>query len=160
MLVPPAYAVLDQQNTTASVQVNSVVDITLSNTPITFPASNPGASQVQANVGNGYPLTITVENTTNADVGIRVRGDANFISGAYSFAIGNLEYCNESVVGEALQMTSAYPGTNPFVNWDVTAPAGGGAVTLNMYNWVSIPTNQEAGNYQSNVYIRADETWS
>lgn len=136
----------DYKNWTLNV-VNEVIDVTLSNIPVDFGSLSPGAS----NQSSSLPLNVTIQGTTNVNVNLTLNG-SNFVSGIYSFGVGNLTYSNSSA-GTKTAMTNSYPFP-PYNNWSNIPKL----VTSNrsIYLWLSIPVGQEPGSYSNNVNIRAE----
>ncbi|MCD6478016.1 MAG: hypothetical protein J7K87_03360, partial [Candidatus Aenigmarchaeota archaeon] len=86
---------------TGSFTVSSpeVIDMTVHDVPIQFGNDDPGTVNKSAQVGNGFPMIVTIEPTTTVSTNLTLRGLNNFSSGSSYFNIGNLTYSNVSTIG-------------------------------------------------------------
>lgn len=151
----PAAAVEDSVD--ADVVVTEYVSFSVTdsgNDGVQFGSLNPGTTDSPDLAQNGTgAVTLTVGNETNVAVGIYLKGD-DFLAGAYSLAVSNVKYDDDATVGGT--DTGLAEGTMPTTYGSAwtTVPAGGG--TIQVYHWISVPSNQEAGSYHSTFYYKAE----
>lgn len=154
--LPNAYAATNaNQSTTASVTVNGFVSTTLYNTPINFPAVDPGANDTQATALQGAPLSIQVDNATTVDVMGYLNGSI-FNSTAGTFTVGNMSMNmtgNATIFNTSCTTSRCRYTTNPSWIFNETAPAGTGHKSERLWHHLDVPTAQAPGGYASNVRI-------
>jgi hypothetical protein len=136
----------------------TVVDITLSNVPISWGTLDPASENNLAQVNQGNPATVTVESTTNVNVDIYIKG-TNWSDGSgHTIGVENCKYDDDNTLGETPAIGQpentlklSYPGTANSGYFENVTP--GSSKTI--YFWISIPLGQWAGTYTNNVYIKA-----
>lgn len=138
--------------TTASVSINETVSISLANTPIQFGNLDAGVNQQPAQAGNGYPLQITVKDTTNVDVNVTLNGSDFDDGGGNTFGITNLTYSNTSTTPSKTNASATYPAPT-YSDWTNIQTAGSDQ-SVNSYFWVNVPKNQTAGTYTADVNVK------
>lgn len=148
--------VQNETQTTATVNVNEFISVTLTNAPIDFGNLNPGTTNQNASTTNGFPLTVNIEPETNVVTNLSVKGN-DFTGAGGTIGIGNMSFSNSSTVATATQMSTSYQGDAIYSNFDAIPQPGGSAVTRDIYFWISIPAGQQAGIYTSNVFIRVQK---
>lgn len=147
----------DTESIGSRVEVPAFIDIALSNEPIQFPSLAPGGES-NATINNGFPLLVNITENTNVYVNISVNATDHFRDGANWFGIENLTYSNVSGGGTNKSMKLTYNTTDPFSDWMKVPPPGAGSnKTVLAYFWIRIPWAQAAGNYGTNVGVRADK---
>lgn len=137
----------------ASAAVKSVaefISITLIGYPLDFGNFDYGTTDNPAsgNAANQYIVRVESETTVNVD--IYHKGD-DFVSRSNTIPASNVKYDKDSNIGGAIQLDNNYLSaiyTNK------------GLGDYNLYYWMSIPSGQTAGNYQSAIYIKAVKTGS
>jgi thermitase len=102
-------------------------------------------------------VTLTVGTETNVDVGIYLKGD-DFSDGSHTLAVSNVEYDDDNTLDEVSEtgLTQGAMATTYGTAWD-TVTAGTGAI-IQVYHWLSIPTGQAAGSYNSTFYYQAKKS--
>lgn len=124
------------------------IDMTLSNVPVNF-------GNISSNISNQsaiLPLNVTIHSTTNVNVNLTLNG-SDFMAGIYSFGVGNLSYSNSSS-GTITRMSAVFP-LPPYADWvNITKQA---TINRSLYFWISIPKEQNAGVYSSNINIRVEK---
>lgn len=148
-------ATTNQTNATASVTVNSAIDVTLWNTSLSFGNLDPGAS-ITENTNND--LRIEINKNTNTKSNISQKGSSNFSDGgSNSFTIGNLSYRNDTSTGRR-NFTGAY--TTPcceFDDWKNVGIPTTAAVNRSTYYFIVVPKGQAAASYTANVEIKTGQ---
>lgn len=148
--------------TTASVTVSDSISVTLSfssGSYIDFGSLNSGTN----NNTNNY-LNITIDTTTNVATNLTQNGTAFSCTGGGcsvgvdNIPVSNLRYSNASgnpgLVNSTV-MTTSFPAP-PYANWtNIAKPASN--TILQSYYWLSIPSTQAGGNYQSSIYINVSK---
>lgn len=137
----------DSKNWTVQVDPETI-DVTLSNFPIDFGNVSSGI----LNKASVNPLNVTIESTTNVNVNLTLKG-TDFVSGGYSFNVGNMTYSNSST-GTKIALATSY-AIPIHTNW-INLPNLSTQVR-SIYFWLSIPPGQEPGNYASNVTIQGEK---
>jgi len=156
-------ATSEEASASASVTVNTFVDITLTDTAgggFIFGSLDPGttnnkeAAQTDGNTSTTGAATITRETTSNVDVLIRLKGD-DFTVGSDTLAVTNVDYDDDGGVDQGVDsgtytqetLSTTYPsgaGTN-----DPWATLTSGSPTVKVWFWLDVPTAQAAGSYSS-----------
>ena len=162
--MPTAYAATNSNgSTTAQVVINGFVSITLSGVPIYFSAMDPGIGNTAANATGGFPMTVTVDSTTNVDVNVYMNG-STFVKSADNFPVENMKYnVSNSTSGRAWNATcfalvAPCNYTNVVIQiFNETARLGTARATT-IYNWISVPLTQAPGTYTNAVKICAVQT--
>ena len=143
----------EEENTTSSVTVSTVVDITLSNVPIAWGTKAPGTENNLANTNAGNPATVTVESTTNVNVDIYIKG-TNWSDGAgHTITVDKCHYDNDNVAGGTkwTALTTSYAtGPNQGFFEDVAPDTA-----KNTYWFIDIPSGQWAATYTNSIYFKA-----
>jgi hypothetical protein len=156
MLFAPAMAFAadsEEEGTTSSVTVSTVVDITLSNVPIAWATLAPSTENNLAQVNAGNPATVKVESTTNVKVDIYIKATDWSDGAGHTIGVGNAHYDNDSTPGGAnwTTLTTSY-ATGPNQGfWENVMPG----TYENSYWFVNIPAGQWAATYTNNVYFKA-----
>ncbi len=149
--VQPVMSAENATDVTATVTVNSIVDVTLDKATITFGSLDPGTSDSAA---TNAPINVTIQANTNTDTNLSVNGSVNFTTGAYNFSIGNLTYCNETA-GSYTAMTTSY-AQGGYADWqDIPSPSTD--TNSSIWTKISIPSGQVAGSYSATVSIKVGE---
>ncbi len=140
----------------ATVTVNTFVDITLTQCPGTgtifnYGNQDPGATNVPIACQDGTDgaLRLTVEDTTNTPVTVDIKG-TNYIGTSESIPVGNTDYDEDNTMGTPVALTDAY------VN--VWASMGGTDSTASddLWFWLDIPSAfLTAGDYTSTYTLKA-----
>jgi len=140
----------EQEQTTSSLTVATVVDITLSNVPIAWGTLSPNTENNLANAGN--PATVTVESTTNVNVDIYVKG-TDWSDGSHTITVDKCHYDNDNVAGGAnwTALTTSY-ATGPNQGFFEGVSPG---TAKNTYWFIDIPAGQWAGSYSNTIYFKA-----
>ncbi|MCL5108353.1 MAG: hypothetical protein M1401_05745 [Chloroflexi bacterium] len=139
------------QTLTATVNVNSVVSVTLTDYGIAglnFGNATPGVKVGDAGQDTAHgAVTLEVRPETTADCYLKIAGSANFIGpGAYSFPITALGWTKSSGGG-----TTAV--TNTPVN--LAAVASADAKIVEVWHYLTVPQNTRAGEYTASVTYSA-----
>jgi hypothetical protein len=143
---------VNETNATASVTVNSAVDVSLTNTTIDFGSLDPGAT----NTANTYnPLRVTVNTNTNTQTNLSMKGTGDFSDGgSNSFGLGNLTYNNISSQTGERSMTTAYSSPPEFGDWINIPEPTESAEIRDCWFWIDIPSGQSAASYTTKVSIK------
>jgi hypothetical protein len=142
-------AAVEEQQVGASVDVNAVVSITLTDagdSGLDFGAVEPGIEDVKEEAqSDGTPaIQVVVESETNIDVDIGIKGA---ITG--SLALAEWEY--STAWGDPPTTTSL---TVSYVKVYTDVGVGSNA----FYHWVDVPAGTAAGSQGCTVYYKAVET--
>jgi len=156
--LPNVYAATyANQSTTASVTVNGFVSVTLQNTPINFPALDPGTNNTPATANQGNPLIVRVDNATTVAVMGYLNGSVFTDGGSNSFTVGNMTL---NITGNATILNTSCSGSNRCsytlnASWvfNETAPLGTGHKGESFWHYISIPQVQAPAGYSSNVRV-------
>lgn len=152
-------------NTTATAYVFETISVTLSfpedPAGINFPDLSPGTYNNSANT----TLNISIDFGTNVRTNISQKAGGNFISGPDILPIDNLIYNNLSIyehtVDYNVTMLTSYPASPPFSNWiNISKPTGGVSQYRNSSYYLTIPDNQSAGTYTTNISINVTRSYS
>ena len=146
----------NSSSSTATAYVLQTIDVTLSYTEgsgIDFPGLVPGSYNNSAN----STLNITITPLTNVRTNISQAATGPFVSGSDTLTIDNLIYNNQSIFEHTwdnnVTMTTVN-GAPPFPNWkNISKPIGGVPQYRNASYYLTIPENQPAGTYQTNINI-------
>lgn len=163
LFLQPVMAVTNNTTAaTASVTVSDSISVTLSfssGSGIEFGSLNAGT-----NNNSGNYLNITIDTTTNVATNFTQNGTTFACTsggcsvGVDTILIGNLRYSNASgnpgLVNSTV-MTTSFPAP-PYAEWRNIAKPSTNTV-LNSYYWLSIPSNQAGGSYQSSIYINVSK---
>lgn len=147
--------VQNETQTTAQVQVNEFISVTLQGVPIDFGSLNPGTVNQPAGASNGFPMNVSIEPETNVITNMSLR--ATDFTGAGTIGVGNMSFSNSSSVSTATQMSTSYQGDAIYSNFDAIPQPSGSAEIREVYFWITIPAGQTAGSYTSNVYIKVQK---
>jgi len=156
MLFAPAMAFAadyEEESTTSSVTVSTVVDITLSNVPIAWGTLAPSTENSLALTNQGNPATLKVESTTNVKVDIYIRGTDWSDGAGHTITVSNAHYDNDNIAGGAnwTTLTTSY-ATGPNQGfWENVMPG----TYENSYWSINIPAGQWAATYTDNIYFKA-----
>lgn len=136
-----------EQSTTASVSVNEVVSITLSDagaSGINFGSLNQGdTDEGDLDQSDGTPaIAVVVESETNVNVDIGIKG-----STSSALALANWKY-SATFAGTPTSIPETYAA--------VYSDQGDG--TYAFYHWITIPVEIDAGTYNATVYYKAVKT--
>jgi hypothetical protein len=147
-----AAADYNEQSTTSSLTVSTVIDITLSHVPIAWGTLAPGTTNNLALSNQGNPATITVESTTNVLVDIYIKG-TNWTSSSGTIGVDNCHYDTDSTPGgdNWATLSSSYP-PGPNQGYFENVPPN---TVLNTYWFIDIPAGQPAGEYTNTIYFKA-----
>lgn len=148
---------------TASVGVNEVISFTLTDlggsSGIEFGNFNPGTDDNNATPNPA--LDLTVESSTNVDVTISLKGIDWSGPGSMTLASTTVKFDDDVTLSEGGSETAEFEGvlTTSYQIW-YTVPAllGNPANTTSVFHWVSIPANQEAGDYTSTFTYKASSS--
>lgn len=140
-------AAVEEQQVGASVDVNAVVSITLTDagdSGLDFGAVEPGAEDVgEKDQSDGTPaIQVVVESETNTDVDIGIKGAATG-----SLALAEWEY-SLTFGGTKISLTGSY----------VEEYTAVGVGSNDFYHWVDVPAGTAAGSQGCTVYYKAVET--
>lgn len=151
-----------EQTGTASVGVNEYIDFTiadLGDSGIGFGDLNPGTTDSAASPNPA--VNLTVGSATNVDIHIYMKG-MDFSDGTHTLTLVNadVQYDDDATLDQVSEtgLTQGTLGTNYQASpgWTtISAPAGGAAVSKNVYHWITVPTGQYAGNYISTLTYKA-----
>lgn len=139
--------------TTAGVTVNEFLSVTLSNDPVQFPGADP-LETVNASVGTGFPLTLTIGSESNVNANVKTKGAAEFCTdyptcsgtgGEYKFAVGQMKW-DDATTGPWTSYTT--------LDVSVCASVAPGSA-CNIYHQLTIPSAQAAGSYSTGITITA-----
>ena len=136
-----------------SITPGEFVDITLIGYPLDFGNLNYGTANSPAPGNSGDQYKVKVEPLTNVNVDIYKKGN-DFINGGSSIVVSNVIYDDDndiSVSDNEAILTNNYPVSAFFSN----VPPN---TEKNLYYWISVPSNQEAGTYTSTIFIKAVKT--
>ncbi len=126
---------------------DEIIDVTLSNTPVVFGNVSAGSS-----IQSSLPLIATIQNTTNVNVNLTLNG-SDLTYSTYSFGVGTLTYSNSST-GTRTSMTTSFPNP-PYSDWiNITKLV---TTSRSIYLWISIPSGQKAGAYNSTINVQAQK---
>jgi len=134
-----------------------LISITLLGFPVDFGNLNTNTinSSAIGNANNSYIIQIDPVTTVNVD--IFKKGD-NFTSGASILDIQNVIYDDDNVTEGSLDITN--PETILTSTYDTTPYFSNISAGTNksIYYFISIPENQQAGDYSTTFFIKAVET--
>jgi hypothetical protein len=151
---PIAFAAdYEEEGTSSSLTVSTVVDITLSNVPIAWGTLAPNTENNLAQANAGNPATLKVESTTNVKVDIYIKGSDWSDGAGHTISVGNAHYDNDSIPGGAnwTALTTSY-ATGPNQGfWENVMPG----TYENSYWFINIPAGQWAATYTNNIYFKA-----
>jgi len=150
-------ALFEEASASASVTVNSFVDISLTDAGaagFAFGSDDPGtsnnkeAAQTDGVASVLSAATVTREATSNVDVFIRLKGE-DFTTGGDTIAVSNVKYDDDGEHTEGSEtnlpvtdMTTTYPGS-AYTTLTSASP------DLKVWFWLDIPSGQAAGSYTS-----------
>jgi len=143
---------------TASVGVNEIISFTLTDLApggIGFGDFNPGTSDNPASPNPA--VNLTVESSTNVDVNVSLKGINWTGPAAMTLADTTVRFDDDGTLSEGSE-TGEFEGvlTTTYQIWYlVLAPVGGAADTTSVFHWVSIPSDQKAGDYESTFTYQA-----
>jgi hypothetical protein len=143
----------EEQGTTSSVTVSTVVDITLSNVPIAWGTVAPSTENNLAQSNAGNPATLKVESTTNVNVDIYIKSTDWSDGAGHTIGVGNAHYDNDTTPGGSMwtALTTTY-ATGPNQGfWENVMPG----TYENSYWFINIPSGQWAASYTNNIYFKA-----
>jgi hypothetical protein len=142
-----AAADYNEQSTSSSLTVSTVIDITLSHVPIAWGTLAPETTNNPALSNQGSPATITVEQTTNVNVDIYIKGDD--WTGPTTVAVDNCHYDIDSTPGgdNWTVLTTTYT-THIFEN----VPPN---TVKDTYWFLDVPVALPAGDYSNTIYFKA-----
>ena len=146
VMAAPAMAV--EESKPASVTVNSLVSVTITDhgdAGLQFGSLDRGT--VKAAEANTPAITIVAGSENNVDVEVFIKG-TDFSAGTHTIAIGNAFYHDSDDSDAATAMATDYPGTA----WKTVAPGA----SLDIYHWLSIPSDTWAGDYTSTFTFKAE----
>lgn len=154
VLAMPAVA-QDEEYVTASVTVTEYINLTIAD-PIPpgvnfgdVSAGSANVSEVSQNATAGAVI-LTVHSDTNVDCNIQIMGSDNFTDGAgHELLLSNAKWSVTDNVSESTPMSAAYATIG-------TSTASVDAV-VDVWHWLSIPSDQYAATYSATFYYRAIE---
>jgi len=130
---------------TASVAVNEYISCTITDNGaggLDFGSLDPGTTdEPEADQDGEGAVTVVVAAETNVDCDINVK--ATDFTGAGTIAITNAKYGTTNVLASA----TAFAAADTYYTLDTST--AGGAKTVEVYHWLSIPSGQAAGSYSS-----------
>jgi subtilisin family serine protease len=137
--------------------LTEVISITLVGFPVDFGDLEPNTANSPAIGNTNDSYVIKIDSVTTVNVDIYKKGD-NFSSSAFTLDIENVIYDDDKVLEGGSDttnpetiLTSTYDTTPYFSNLSA-------GTNKNIYYWISIPENQQAGDYNTTFYIKAVET--
>jgi len=152
-VTPSGYAATSAINTTtASVTVNGVVEVTIQNAPVTFPATDPGTTGTAA---TNNPMNISFGPNTNVKVETFLNG-SNFTATGGSFDVKNMSF-NVTVSATGTANTSCSTARcryNVTAYWvlNESAPLGT-AKNASIFHYIDIPAGQTPDSYSANIRV-------
>ena len=120
------------------------ISITLIGYPVEFSNFDPGTTNNPAPTS----YTIRVDTETSVNVDIYHKGE-DFTSNGYSFDIENMKWNDVDETGTASSITETYSEIVTNVPYDTD--------TI-MYYWISLPSGQRAGDYETTLYVKGVNT--
>jgi len=155
MFIQSGTAYNNSSTSTATAWVLETIDVTLSydtGEGINFPDLTPGTFNNSAN----STLNITITPFTNVRTNITQAATDDFVAGTDTLDIGNLLYTNQSISEHTwdnnVTMTTAN-GAPPFPNWINISKPNGVPQSRNVSYYLTIPEDQPAGTYTTNINI-------
>jgi hypothetical protein len=152
MTVP---AIADEQSKEASVTVTLNISFTVSDpgtAGINFGSVVAGTDNVSEAEQNGTgAVTLTIGAETNVDCDIQIKGSDNFTDGAtHELLLSYAKWDTDNDVDLSTPMTSSY----------VTIDSSTAYVekVVEVYHWLSIPSDQYAATYTTDFYYQAIES--
>ncbi len=145
----------DEESTPSSLDVGTVVDITLSNVPIVWGTLRPGTENNLALANKGNPAIVTVEKTTNVYVDIYIKGTDWSNVTNNTITVDKCHYDVDNVAGgkKWTTLTTRYAKGPDQGFFEDVAPG-----TSNKIYWfIDIPVGQTAGSYKNAIYFKAVE---
>lgn len=152
VMTMPVMAV--EQSEEASVTVNEFISFTITDngaTGINFGPVAPGTpdSPEVAQTGVLGAVTLAIGAETNVDGVIETKGDADFSDGAtHTIPIGNGKWHDSDDKASGTAMTTTYATVATFT-------AAGGAMSVDVWHWLTIDSGQTAGTYTTDFFYQA-----
>ena len=140
-----AFATWDEATTTASVDVNQFLSVTItSGAPVAFGTLDEGDTNQQA---DNSPLVATIGSETNVDnIDVRTKANAASFSGPATLAVSNMEW-SDALAGTYTDYTTSEADVCTGLSADGTC---------NVYHRISIPNGQTSGSYSVGIIIKAE----
>jgi|Deesub1362B_J571_1020462.scaffolds.fasta_scaffold02516_2 uncharacterized membrane protein len=132
-----------------------VIDVTLSCYTLDFGSVNPGTNYSPADC---FPLVVIIENTTNVETNLTIKGTdmVHNTDPSYAIAVGNITYSNQSD-GAKTQLDYNYLSPPPYPDWANIPPPGSEDINRSIYLWISVPPGQPAGVYNSTITVKVEK---
>jgi hypothetical protein len=130
-----------------------MVSITIFGTPISYGNADPGTT-VEAQEGNGFPLTVRVDNTTTVDVDIYIRSENESMHGTTPIMVGNITFANNSAGAGNKSLATSYQ----LLQSEIPYNTNGQGVNISIYWWLSVPSATVPGTYSNTVSIYTNST--
>ena len=131
--------------TSAGVTIPGFISISLDPSSIDFGSLNAGDLSETKN------LTVTIGSTTNVNVQVLTKATSDFVSGAFNFVKGNMEWWTDT----------EHPSWNDYTGTDAQTCASKSRVIGNenctIIHQLHVPFPQHAGDYRANITITGKE---
>lgn len=138
----------------ASVTVNEFISFTITDngaTGINFDSVDPGTTDNPefAQTASLGAVTLAIGAETNVDGVIETKGGADFSDGAtHTIPIGNGKWHDSDDKASGTAMTTTYATVATFT-------AAGGAISVDVWHWLTIDSGQTAGTYTTDFFYQA-----
>ena len=140
-----------EDNVPASVTVNEYISFTVTDAGaagINFGSLNQGTTDnPEADQGAAGAVTLTVGAETNVNCNIQTKGSGDFSDGTHTIALNNAKWDKDSDVAGATTMATSYA--------TIDTSTAGTAKSVDVWHWLSIPSDQYAATYTTTFYYQA-----
>ena len=144
--------------TTSTLTVSGVVDVTISATTIAFGSVAPGTANSSSTAG-GWPLNVTIHANTNTVTNLQVNGTN--MGGAGTLLVNNITYENATLGGpygwktelNATFSSGQDENHHSYNDW-VGIPDPSSDIDRLIYWYINVPSYQTKGSYTGNIYVK------